>query len=205
MHITGETIGRTGMASPVSDARRSGGRQATADRYLGHGRHRALRHAGAHQGGQPWTSTVGLGRQEKSCQRLSTRPIQSQLTALGSERAPAGERTPRTRRTHGCRPWHAYILIEVIHDWPDAESAAILTVIRQAASPGARVLSIENVLGDVESDPRGHILDVILLAVTCGRERTGNQLRVLVGSAGFADGKVINTGDPMRIVEAVAA
>jgi hypothetical protein len=98
-----------------------------------------------------------------------------------------------------------YILMEVIHDWPDAESAAILSAIRRAASPGARVLIVENVLGDFESDPRGHTLDVIMLAVTGGRERTGNQLARLLESAGFAHSKVIDTGGPMRIVEAVAA
>ena len=99
----------------------------------------------------------------------------------------------------------AYILMEVIHDWPDAEAAAILTAIRQAAAPGARVLIIENVLGDARSDPRGYTLDVIMLAVTGGRERTGPQLVGLLESAGFVDCKVIDTMGPLRIVEAVAA
>ncbi|MBA3629442.1 MAG: hypothetical protein H0W55_07175 [Actinobacteria bacterium] len=98
----------------------------------------------------------------------------------------------------------AYILMEVIHDWPDAEAAAILSAIRRAASPGARVLIIENVLGDAQSDPRGHTLDVIMLAVTGGRERTGNQLEMLLEDTGFADTAVIDTAGPMRIVEAVA-
>ena len=98
----------------------------------------------------------------------------------------------------------AYILMEVIHDWPDAESAAILTAIRRAASPGARVLIIENVLGDGAVDPRGHTLDVIMLAVTGGRERTGKQLGGLLDGAGFTDSRVIETGGPLRIVESVA-
>ncbi len=95
--------------------------------------------------------------------------------------------------------------MEVIHDWPDAEAAAILSAIRRAASPGARVLIIENVLGDAQSDRRGHTLDVIMLAITGGRERTGNQLEMLLEDAGLADGTVIDTAGPMRIVEAVAA
>ena len=95
----------------------------------------------------------------------------------------------------------AYILMEVIHDWADAEAAAILTAIRRAASPGARVLIVENVLGDA-ADPRGHTLDIIMLAVTGGRERTGKQLGGLLESAGFVDSQVIETGGPMRIVEA---
>ena len=98
----------------------------------------------------------------------------------------------------------AYLLMEVIHDWADAEAAAILTAIRRAASPGARVLVIESVVDELESDPRGHTLDVIMLAVTGGRERTANQLIGLLASAGFVDGTLIDTGGPMRIVEAVA-
>ena len=98
----------------------------------------------------------------------------------------------------------AYILMEVIHDWPDAEAAAIFTAIRRAASPGARVLIIENVLGDTESDPRGHTLDVIMLAVTGGRERTGSRLGGLLEAADFANISVIDTAGPLRIVEAVA-
>jgi C-methyltransferase len=97
-----------------------------------------------------------------------------------------------------------YLLLEVIHDWPDAEAAAIFTAIRRAAYPGARVLIIENVLGDGEADPRGHTLDVIMLAVTGGRERTGKQLGGLLESAGFTNSRVIDTGGPLRTVEAVA-
>lgn len=87
---------------------------------------------------------------------------------------------------------------------PDAEAAAILTAIRRAASPGARVLIVENVLGDA-ADPRGHTLDIIMLAVTGGRERTGKQLGGLLEGAGFVGSRVIETGGPMRIVDAVAA
>ena len=99
----------------------------------------------------------------------------------------------------------AYLLMEVIHDWADAEAAAILTAIHRAASPGARVLIIENVLGSLDLDPRGHTLDVIMLAVTGGRERTAQQLSGLLEATGFADCRVIDTAGAMGIVEAVAA
>ncbi|MDQ3662977.1 MAG: hypothetical protein M3454_18400 [Actinomycetota bacterium] len=99
----------------------------------------------------------------------------------------------------------AYILMEVIHDWPDAEAAAILSAIRRAASPGARVLIIENVLGDARSDQRGHTLDIIMLVVTGGRERTRNQLGELLEEAGFVNTTVIDTAGPLQIVEAVAS
>jgi C-methyltransferase len=99
----------------------------------------------------------------------------------------------------------AYILMEVLHDWPDPEATAILRAIRQAAPAGARVLVIENVLAENRPDPRGHTLDVIMLAVTGGRERTGSQLAGLLRTAGFGRPAVIDTGGPLRIVEAIAA
>ena len=98
----------------------------------------------------------------------------------------------------------AYVLMEVIHDWGDAECVAILSAIRRAAAPGATVLVVENVLPDEGIDPRGQTLDVIMLAVTGGRERTPSQLSELFNRAGFGDGTVTETAGPLRIVEAAA-
>ncbi len=99
----------------------------------------------------------------------------------------------------------AYVLMEVIHDWPDADAVAILSAIRRAAAPGATVLVIENVVPDEDVDPRGQILDVIMLAVTGGRERTAPELNELFHRAGLSDGTVVETAGPLRIVEATAA
>lgn len=96
----------------------------------------------------------------------------------------------------------AYVLMEVIHDWADAECIAILSAIRRAARPGAKVLVIENVLTDETPDPRGQTLDVIMLAVTGGRERTASELNELFGRAGLRGGSVLETAGPLRIVEA---
>ncbi len=97
----------------------------------------------------------------------------------------------------------AYILMEVLHDWPAAETSAILSAVRRAAAPGASVLIIENVLVEPATDPRGHALDVIMLTITGGRERTGDEFAQLLQAAGFSSSTVIDTGGPLRIVEAV--
>jgi C-methyltransferase len=96
----------------------------------------------------------------------------------------------------------AYLLMEVLHDWPDSQAAAILTAVRKAASPGARILVIENMLDDNQPDIRGHILDVIMLAVAGGRERTVTELSALLSEAGFSDTTSQSTQGPMRILEA---
>ena len=96
----------------------------------------------------------------------------------------------------------AYVLMEVIHDWPDAEAIAILSAIRRAAPPGATVLVIEGIIPEQQADPRAHTLDVIMLAFTGGRERTASQFEKLFAAAGFGAVTVIETAGPMRIVEA---
>ncbi len=96
----------------------------------------------------------------------------------------------------------AYVLMEVIHDWADADAIAILSAIARAAAPGAKVLVIENVLTDETPDPRGQTLDLIMLAVTGGRERTASELNELFDRAGLSGASVLETAGPLRIVEA---
>ncbi len=98
----------------------------------------------------------------------------------------------------------AYLLMEVIHDWPDAEAAAILRAVRRAASPGAVVLIIEGIVAEGYADPRVYTLDVLMLAVSGGRERTARELGNLLNAGGFRLSRVVQTASTMRIVEAVA-
>ena len=42
----------------------------------------------------------------------------------------------------------AYVLMEIIHDWPDAEALAILEAVRRAAPPQATLLVIEQIVPD---------------------------------------------------------
>jgi C-methyltransferase len=98
----------------------------------------------------------------------------------------------------------AYVLMEVLHDWGDPEAAKILASVHDAAPSGATLLIIENVLGSEITDVRGHLLDVIMLTFTGGRERTLDQFDVLLATGGFRLGSMIETSGPMRIVEAVA-
>lgn len=98
----------------------------------------------------------------------------------------------------------AYILMEVIHDWNDAQAAEILSAVRRAAPSGASLLIIEAVAEEEDLDPRVQTLDVIMLAITGGRERTSRQLGQLLASARFELRSVVATPGALRIVEAVA-
>ena len=98
----------------------------------------------------------------------------------------------------------AYVLMDVLHDWADDECVAILSAIRRAARAGATVLVIENVLGEDRPDPRAGTLDVVMLAVTGGRERSPAELGALFERAGFALRRVVPTAGPVQVVEAYA-
>jgi C-methyltransferase len=94
-----------------------------------------------------------------------------------------------------------YLVMDVIHDWADAEALAILTVIRRAAMDDTRVLLIEGLLPE-NLDPGSLTIDVIMLAVTGGRERTDAELGRLLDAAGLRLARVIDTPGRLRIAEA---
>ncbi|MFN2464607.1 MAG: methyltransferase [Candidatus Dormibacteria bacterium] len=97
-----------------------------------------------------------------------------------------------------------YILMEVLHDWDDKDCVRILSAVRRAAAFGATLAIVESVVPEAGDDPRINALDVLMLAVTGGRERTAAEFAALFDSSGFRMGTVTPTAGPMKIVEAVA-
>jgi hypothetical protein len=82
-------------------------------------------------------------------------------------------------------PGDVYILGTVLHDWDDERAASILRTIRECAPPGARVLIIDAVI-PAGNDPYGaKWLDLLMLALFAGRERTEKQWRELLDGAGL--------------------
>jgi C-methyltransferase len=95
-----------------------------------------------------------------------------------------------------------YILMEVLHDWADEQCIAILHAIRRAAPGGATVLVIEDLMPEKPADPAAAALDIIMLTIPGGRERTVDQLGSLFEAAGFGLADVTGTRSSMHIVEA---
>jgi hypothetical protein len=97
-----------------------------------------------------------------------------------------------------------YLLMEVLHDWDDADATGILGAVRRAARPGARVLIVEILVPDTPGPHPGKTRDIIMLAVTGGRERTKAQHAALLAAAGFELTRVLPTASEYSLVEAVA-
>ena len=96
-----------------------------------------------------------------------------------------------------------YLIMDVIHDWDDDQAAALLTAVRKAALPQARVLVIETILADVPGPDWSKIMDVIMLHIAGGRQRTRSEHEELLNTAGFRLERVIPAMSDVSILEAV--
>jgi hypothetical protein len=96
----------------------------------------------------------------------------------------------------------AYLLMEVIHDWADAEALAILQAIRRASPHHARLLLIEAIIPDDPGPNWPKQLDIHMLAMVGGRQRTQQEYEELLRQAGFALLREIDTLAGASILEA---
>jgi hypothetical protein len=88
----------------------------------------------------------------------------------------------------------AYILAHVIHLWEDERAVAILRAIRTASPPHGRVLIVEHLLAPGDGPSAGKDLDIRLLALGPGRERSREEYGALLTAAGFRPGPVLELG-----------
>jgi O-methyltransferase domain/Dimerisation domain len=95
-----------------------------------------------------------------------------------------------------------YMLSHIIHDWSEDQCLAILGNCRRAMKPNSRLLIIEMVLPTGNTPHPGKMLDVIMLAVAGGQERTEPEYRQLLEKAGFKLARVVPTESAVSIVEA---
>jgi precorrin-6B methylase 2 len=97
-----------------------------------------------------------------------------------------------------------YILKAVLHNWNDERARIILGNCRAAMGTGARLLVVEWLLQPAMAS-RGVLLDLHMLVILGGRERTAAEYESLLSSAGFEPSKVTNTISGFSLIEATAA
>jgi hypothetical protein len=98
----------------------------------------------------------------------------------------------------------AYILRWIIHDWSEAEAVALLSKVREAMKPGARLVLLEDLIPETPELVPGKWIDLLMLAITGGRERTENEYRELLSAAGFELEEVVRTPGSFSILIARA-
>lgn len=95
-----------------------------------------------------------------------------------------------------------YVMMEVIHDWNDEESTKILKAVRRAAPAHAKLLLIESIVPDDPGPNWAKTLDILMLTILMGCQRTQREYVDLFRAAGFRFEREIPTSANVSILEA---
>jgi ubiquinone/menaquinone biosynthesis C-methylase UbiE len=99
-----------------------------------------------------------------------------------------------------------YLIRHLMHDYDDPDCLRILANVRRAMKPDARVLVLEAPLPSDDSPGPGRWLDLQVMVLCGGRERTVEEYAALFAKSGLRLSRTIPTKHPaMTVVEAVAA
>jgi hypothetical protein len=95
----------------------------------------------------------------------------------------------------------AYLLKWILHDWQDTAATDILRCCRRVMKPSSRLLVVEHVIGAPNVSPSGKFMDLTMMVVTGGRERTCDEFAALFAEAGFRLLSIIPTATELSILE----
>jgi hypothetical protein len=97
----------------------------------------------------------------------------------------------------------AYLMKSVIHDWDDEQARTILVHCRRAIPADGALLLVEFALPGKNLPSAGKFVDVAMLVLTGGRERTMDEYRSLLADSGFRLNRVVETPAEFAIFEAL--
>jgi O-methyltransferase domain len=96
-----------------------------------------------------------------------------------------------------------YMMMTVLHDWSDAQCEAILKNLRAGAPAKAKLLLIEGIVDPSARDAMVLDVDIEMLVMTTGRERTRAEWESVLSRGGFRLTRIVPVG-PSGIIEAEA-
>lgn len=97
-----------------------------------------------------------------------------------------------------------YIMSHILHDWPDPDALAILRNCREALAKGGKIIVLDAVIRSDSGPDWGKLMDLEMMAMFGGRDRTREELEQLFGMAGFRLQRIIGTKSTTSIVEGIA-
>lgn len=95
----------------------------------------------------------------------------------------------------------AYMMKHIIHDWDDEHSIKILRNIRSAMNEGGKVLIIEMVVPEGNEPSPSKALDLLMLVMEGGKERTKDEYKKLLETSGFRLSRIVPTKSPYSVIE----
>ncbi len=95
----------------------------------------------------------------------------------------------------------AYVFKRIIHDWNDEQCVALLRNCRQAMVGRGRVLAMDAVVPEGNTPHPSKVMDLLMMSMTEGRERTLEEFRALFAAAGLRLTRTYPTPTPLSIIE----
>lgn len=99
----------------------------------------------------------------------------------------------------------AYVVMEVIHAWDDADALAILQAVRRAAPAEATLLVVEQMIPEDGGPHWAKTLDLHMLALLGGRQRSQREYAALMAGADFAFTRQLDTSAAVAILEGMTS
>jgi hypothetical protein len=96
-----------------------------------------------------------------------------------------------------------YLVSMVLHDWNDEQAGQILRNIASAGGRGASLTLVEFIVPAGDTPHMAKMIDLTMLGMLPGHERTEPQWRALLESCGFTDIEVHETPAPISVIRAV--
>jgi hypothetical protein len=95
-----------------------------------------------------------------------------------------------------------YVVSMILHDWDDEQCRLILSRIAEGATPGTRLVAVEFVVPPGNEPHMSKVIDLTMLGMLTGRERTRQEFTDLCASAGFRLDRIVETATPLSVIEA---
>lgn len=95
----------------------------------------------------------------------------------------------------------AYILRHIIHDWDEEKCLTILGHSHRVMAADSKLLVIESVIPTGNDPFPGKFLDLVMLLIPGGKERTADEYRTLFDKAGFELTKILPTSAEVSVLE----
>lgn len=95
----------------------------------------------------------------------------------------------------------ACVMKHILHDWDDEHCVRILKNCRRSMAPGGKLLVVDQVVGPANQPEFAKLMDLEMLVLPGGQERTEQEWADLFAAGGFRLERVIRTQAPQCILE----
>jgi hypothetical protein len=120
------------------------------------------------------------------------------IREAGWRSAAGSNRRTSSRASEGA---DGHLLKFVLHDWNDEECATILRNCRAAIAPGGRLMVLEVVVPEDPAFDFSHVMDLNMLVMTGGMERTAGEYEALLARGGFRLKRIVPNESPFSVIE----